>query len=569
MRGRGGVLAWAAAIAVAVALAAPASAQVAGSWAYPGGIAVAPDNRHVYVTSHDGTLALARDPATGTLTQVSLHGGAGGPVEVAPDGSSVYAGRMNPSSTRPELIAFARDPAQGTLRRTVPVSGASPNRTIQDIAVSPDGANVYVTETGGELVIFARHASNGSLTRLGAAPPAGGVGELEGLAASPDGRWIYAVGQSSPKGDGSRVVRFERLPGGGLAVAEVRSSGAAVGDTVALSPAGWMYVGAAGLTALRWDSASGAVGEIGQSPAATWGGGTEPGGSGLAVAGDGALFALDLWGRRLVQLRATSDGYEVVRSYRDGEDGISGLGHPRSVAISPDGAHVYVAGGQDSFTTLGTVAVFSRDSSGSLTFTSLFTATPSSGPALAISINDGDKFTHTREVRVRVTGADPVATGVELAHAVRFTGGTLTMIDPQVFPPSTDGSYPWTLRRANAKGLAVVHAREVFDEADRPERPLTVLDLITLDERRPRLVSARATRATTRGRARLRLRARDNRSGVRRVQVTSRRSRPGRRHRFRRTLLLRSLPARSWARVIDGAGNRSAWRRVTFITRRR
>ena len=57
----------------------------------------------------------------------------------------------------------------------------------------------------------------------------------------------------------------------------------------------------------------------------------------------------------------------------------------------------------------------------------------------------------------------------------------------------------------------------------------------------------------------LRLAAKDTGSGLAQVQLATRRSHPAKAQRYRSALRTRSA---NWVRVIDRAGNRSAWRRI-------
>jgi hypothetical protein len=63
-------------------------------------------------------------------------------------------------------------------------------------------------------------------------------------------------------------------------------------------------------------------------------------------------------------------------------------------------------------------------------------------------------------------------------------------------------------------------------------------------------------------RTRVTLRARDNRSGVTRLQVTRDRRKPGKARRFTTTVYVKAAPRVLYLRVRDGAGNLSAWRRA-------
>ncbi len=536
------------AIVAILICASPAAAQF-GYWSHPEAIAVAPDDRHVYVGSNDGLLALARDTASGALTQVGRFSGTYGPLEISPDGTSVYAGRARFQTASPLVSAFERDPASGALR-PVTVSGWRTSGGVNDIAVSPDGATVYATDVSAdELAILARH-SDGSLSFVASAPHPPGVIELRGMAISSDGRWLYAAGRVSESG--GRVVRYERLPGGALAIAQVVDCGPCFGDSVVLSPAGWLYVGTSGLVALRWDPETGELGEPGSGTMISSGGG-EPGGSNLAIAGDGVLYVADGWGHRVYQLRPVTDGYELVRSYREFQDGARGLEHLRSIAIAPDGRHVYVAAGVNSPEKPGTVATFSRDpSSGDLSFASLFTG-GTSMPPLAVTINGGDEYTDDRRVRVTVSGGFP-ALQLELANDGGF-------VDGRLFTFASDGSYPWTLASTGPDRLPkTVYARPAWEPGPReggPWRGQPVHDTIVLDETRPVVLTARRVRAP-----RLRVRARDRLSGVKRVQIARNRGAPGRWRPYRARRLYPVARGQVWVRAGDRAGNRSRWRAV-------
>jgi hypothetical protein len=85
-----------------------------------------------------------------------------------------------------------------------------------------------------------------------------------------------------------------------------------------------------------------------------------------------------------------------------------------------------------------------------------------------------------------------------------------------------------------------------------------VSDDIILDQTPPQVVSASLKRVGTR--TLVTLKARDDRSGVRRVQVTRNRRKPGRALAFARVLRVPGAPRKLYVRVRDGAGNYSAWR---------
>jgi hypothetical protein len=104
---------------------------------------------------------------------------------------------------------------------------------------------------------------------------------------------------------------------------------------------------------------------------------------------------------------------------------------------------------------------------------------------------------------------------------------------------------PWKL---DGSGLATVRVK-----FDWPLPAKSYVAHVLVDPRRPRVLRAFAFRGT------LSLRAQDNSSGVVKVQLASRRSHPAMARAYRSTLRTR---AANWVRVIDRAGNRSAWHRI-------
>ena len=160
------------------------------------GVAVSPDNRHVYVASQDNnTLAVfSRDTTTGALTQLS--GSAGciaetgdgitctdgrglvNPVhlEVSPDGRHVYVASRDSNG----VAIFSRDTTTGALTQLSGSAGCIAENgdgiTCADgtglreavfLTVSPDGNNVYVASQVSDAVVeFSRHVITGELTQF-------------------------------------------------------------------------------------------------------------------------------------------------------------------------------------------------------------------------------------------------------------------------------------------------------------------------------------------------------------------------------------------------------------------
>lgn len=204
----------------------------------PGGIAVSPDGKHVYVASTIGAVAVfARDKKTGALTQLratdacvsfdgtaglcavgrfTLEGAAG--VTVSPDGKSVYV--MGTAG----VTVFARDSQTGVLTELPGQDGCYIHYTGDDrcragvglfganaMVISADGTNAYVGAFREHAVAsFARDKTTGALTQLsgldacvsddgmasgtpGACRVGRGIRETAGLTLTKDGKFAYVT----------------------------------------------------------------------------------------------------------------------------------------------------------------------------------------------------------------------------------------------------------------------------------------------------------------------------------------------------------------------------------------
>ena len=201
----------------------------------PAGLAVAPDQRFVYVTTggseREGSNAVAvfsRDQADGALafsTCVSETGGDGrvgtdgfcgdgdallGASDLAfsPDGRFLYVSAAGSNG----VTWFARDPETGALKpagcvKAVPrqdrCSGAPALIGADSVAVSPDGEQVYVTAAlSGAVTVFARNGVSGALVEVMCISDTGSDGHcvdgtgLQGASSvvvAPDGRDVYVT----------------------------------------------------------------------------------------------------------------------------------------------------------------------------------------------------------------------------------------------------------------------------------------------------------------------------------------------------------------------------------------
>ena len=299
-------------------------------------------------------------------------------VAVSPDGASVYVAGLSDDA----VAVFARG-GDGALAYVEVhrdgVGGVEGLGGACSVAVSPDGANVYVTGLSDDAIsVFARSATTGELSFLEA--HRNGIGGVEGLdgargvAVSPtDGASVYVIGR-----DDDALAAFTRSAATGkLTYLEVHRNGVAGVEGldgvrgVAMSPDGAsVYVASLFGDALAVFGRSAATGELTHLEVHRDGiGGVEGlvGACSVAVSPDGAnVYVAGLYGDALAAFERSAATGELtfLEAHRNNVGGVEGLGGARGVAVSPDGASVYVAGDTDS-----ALAVFERSAAtGGLTF---------------------------------------------------------------------------------------------------------------------------------------------------------------------------------------------------------
>ena len=310
-------------------------------------VTVSPDGAHVYtaVFGDNAVAVYSRNVATGALGFVEkqkdgiagvdgLNGAES--VIVSPDGNHVYvAGHFDNA-----VAVFSRNATTGALTfvevQKNGIGGVDGLGIAQSVAVSPDGGHVYVGATGiffdSSVAVFSRNSSTGALSFVEVQTDyVGGVrvGWSPSVTVSPDGAHVYVAGTlDGALGDGAVSV-FSRDPStGALSFVEVQTDGVGgvagidVASSVTVSPDG-VHVYVTGRTVI--------------------------GGEGTV-----AVFNRDI----------ASGALSFVEVQTDGIGGVDGLDFAKSVTVSPDGAHVYVAGNGDD-----AVVVFSRNAAtGALTF---------------------------------------------------------------------------------------------------------------------------------------------------------------------------------------------------------
>jgi hypothetical protein len=277
----------------------------------------------------------------------------------------------------------------------------------------------------------------------------------------------------------------------------------------------------------------------------------------LAAAPDGAVHSAD--GRGAIVTSRVVDGeLRRERTDTDGTAGITELRRPYGLALAPDGSSLYAVSYVDWLTSA--IVMFRRDTSGALTFAGSFRPTPRGfendrglPKEERLVVAGGARYVNERTVDVHTQPPAQLLKGLSTVSSLRISvdgaPGPFRRLAP-------DSRYAVELAGGGEHRIGVEYTHPPWDFG----LPLTWEGSVVLDQRRPVVRGARLAR--TGRRYALRVRARDDRSGVASVQVAGRRSAPRRAVRFRKSLRVARPRSVRWLRVRDAAGNASRWRRV-------
>lgn len=347
---------------------------------------------------------LANDAAQGCTDLPNAPGGYS--VAVSPDGKSVYTvGYQPPSAAQVAVFDRAADGSlayRGCLGNDagegcVDLPGA-PMRGATAIAVSPDGDSVYVVAFNSDSITHFFRAADGGLTFEGCDASGGGDGctDVAGanaplqsaarVAVSPDGSTVYVEGNGSSMA-GGRISRFNADAQGRLSFASCVSDSGDQG-CAAYAPLGLYGIGGivatadqvfelgpsgnvinrltAGLSfsSCLTDGLFPACGSLPLDPGLMTDLALSPDGGSLYTVGHASGTGL------ITQLAIGTGGMTWASCFGDSKPGCidlpnSPLGDPEAVAVSPDGASLYVAGGVGD-----DVSTFRRAGDGTLSFAS-------------------------------------------------------------------------------------------------------------------------------------------------------------------------------------------------------
>ena len=509
----------------------------------PDGVAVAPsgdvyvadrDNNRVVRFSHDGSLLNAW--AEGSLTW-----------GVAADQTGIYTASQTGVSKRS---------SDGTLLWSA---------AVQAVHLTSDGNHVYVSDMNNPGSIRVLDAATGALLATWNMPS----GVNGGLAPRPGGGlyvydWI-----------GYRIAVVDAS--GGVVRTLVTPPSRAGNDELAADQDGNVYTETRHCDDGGWIYAYSPLGSVlGTFPKAIPAGSAECDIAGMAYSEDGRLYVAqntldrvkvyDLWtpdtalvastdrpltGTPVTFTATATVGVGTITGY---EGDLDGDGSFETTTSAPTAATTYTTAGSR------TVRMRATSSHGNSSTESVdvtvFTAPPAGEPG--ISINHASPYTNDKSVALSVVWP-PFATGMRISNDGGFTGATTVQRD-------LAATQPWALDDSvKALYTKVVYVRFSGSGIDETK---TYSDDIILDLTPPKITDASAVAGSGANEmavgsaVRVRVRAKDNRSGVRWMQVTPSKSRPGTAIKFtaRKTVPLGGK--RIFIRVQDGAGNWSPWRTV-------
>lgn len=360
---------------------------------------VEPDESFRLVLSQPYNLGLATTQATAIIvdpryapevaTEQQLPGGSGGvpgllqpsALALSPDGLFAYVA----SESRDSVLVFARDVSNGRLeyrREYRAVAGELDGARLdgpRHLVLSADGLHLYVAARNDSAVVaLARNTDTGELSFVanqtnGLANEGGGgqtrgLGGVSRLALSPDGRHLYASGATA----NSIAVFSRNIADGRLLFLEAEQHGVddpgdAGGTVVGLDrPAGLqvspdgrqLYVSARFGNAVvafdrDTDTAASGFGRLSFRTAyrnGLLGVSGLAGAADLVLSADGAqLYVAAESANGIVRFDRGGNGdLTWRRQWNRGDAGLPGLAGPQSLALSPDGEELYVAGFGDS-----------------------------------------------------------------------------------------------------------------------------------------------------------------------------------------------------------------------------
>jgi 6-phosphogluconolactonase (cycloisomerase 2 family) len=301
-------------------------------------LTVSADGLSVYATREDfRVFVFKRDVSTGVLTFVEQLLDVLSPeaVTVSPDGMHVYVGSLQVDG----LVVYDRD--AGTSKLTyVESQDLGGVFSVTSLAISPDGGHLYagvVRNADDQLVVFSRNTATGQLTHVETLTD--GMSGIDGLdfpgsvVVSPDGNHVYVGGAV----DGAIAIFSRNATTGALTY--LGMVGGVSVQAMALSADGaHLYIAGGNVSVFSRDGGTGALTFV---EAEIVGGGAPS----VAVSPDGTHVYAALASAGLLRMFERDPGTGALtfeENLVDMQNGVAGLDVPFSVTVSPDSRDVYV-----------------------------------------------------------------------------------------------------------------------------------------------------------------------------------------------------------------------------------
>ncbi|NLF30139.1 MAG: beta-propeller fold lactonase family protein [Planctomycetes bacterium] len=379
----------------------------------PSDVEISPDGKQVYVSDQEGDkiVVFDRDVVTGELAYAStchlrlsiLDGPHPYDLSISSDGTSLYAsGKDNLG-----LGVYQRNPATGAIVEVQRISGS----TIRDHALSGDGEYLYASISSPPgVAMYSRDTATGLLTEVGQVDNSGlwwtASAKPNWITISPDGTWAYIATFASGT---LQVFTRDTLTGELSWARTVTLAGLGVGDqmtsatTCTMSADGERFFisdgGTDAVGVFARDAATGSLSAVDVVRRNVDGVEGLDGPGPVTLSADGAYAYVAGFGSDTLSVFAcdTTGALAQIQVARQDMGGINGFSDATDVALSSDGLHAYVAGGDED-----AVAVFAVDpATGRTTFVQVLRYgdvsqyTTSSVDAVAVS-PDG-RFVYTLE----------------------------------------------------------------------------------------------------------------------------------------------------------------------------
>jgi cysteine-rich repeat protein len=313
------------------------------------------------------------------------------------------------------------------------------------VAVSPDGGTIY-TVSDGTVVALRPVADSRGVAVVDVETDIDTLAQARAVAISPDGAHVYVASVPS-------IVGFRRDPATGaldrLNVLDM-PTGLEVA-TLVFSPDGRHLYGnafSAGIVAFERDAGSGTLRSLGTMLDDDEG---VDYAQSIAISPDGAnlylAFSSSLGGLGVFARDATTGALSLIQTVRDRESGYLELaGFLTSVVVSPDGAHVYAT------TREGFAVRFNRQPDGRLSAPRRFGTDLGVGGNLAMS-PDGRVVYGTSVGAIAVLRREPASGDLELVEHVDALAPPQDSIGIRI-TPAPDGEDVYMV---DAGQLAIVH----------------------------------------------------------------------------------------------------------------